>query len=112
MKVKLVQGWLVVEEDKDDFLNITTPNGHMTKLCYLTAHIPVPPWRDPNDKQLHMSLKVAMDNYDFMNDVKTLIRSSAFGSYIACAPIKRLHPFGSMDGMTLLQKHGYEKCVP
>lgn len=39
MKLKLVSGKLVKEEDKSDFINIVTPHGHKTVLPYKLTHI-------------------------------------------------------------------------
>jgi hypothetical protein len=78
MKVKLVQGKLVVEDDQySSTLNIVTPNGHTTTRKYPCSSIPCVNWY----KESGTTVK-RFSNVKFNDTITTLINSATFGQYI------------------------------
>lgn len=79
MRVKLVQGKLVVEEDKDDFMNIITPNGHTTKRA----------WHTVPDHFFDTKISTICGELQNVPKLppmtKTIVKSSSFAKYAYCA---------------------------
>jgi hypothetical protein len=81
MKVKLVNGKLVVEEDKDDFMNIVTPNGHTTRLCYQAKHV-----ENPKLEVVYLDEMINRFHHNVhRNTIIAMVNTSAFGKYLVCA---------------------------